>query len=140
MQKCNSMFFVLWATQKMTKSDKNKDLKICILTSTHFSLFFSSKYKLFEIDILHVCGIHHRPYPGFFSICCKNKYFFFQNRQDHSCLEAKNLHSIKKKYNLHEVTPTFYRLLNMSTYMFVIKCWNKLSVFTCTKFLLNLIS
>jgi hypothetical protein len=43
----NAKFFVLWA---------------------YFSFLCSQIYKVFEIDILRVCGIYHWPHPDFLSI------------------------------------------------------------------------
>jgi hypothetical protein len=38
-----------------------------VLISALLSFLCSLKYKLFKINILHVCGIHHWLYEDFFS-------------------------------------------------------------------------
>jgi hypothetical protein len=59
----HAKFFVLWATQQLQNLIKVGDLKICILRSTCLSVLCSSEYKVFDINILHVCGIHHWLHP-----------------------------------------------------------------------------
>jgi hypothetical protein len=43
----------------MINSDKFEDLKIYILIFTRLSFLCSKKYKVFGIDILHVCEINY---------------------------------------------------------------------------------
>jgi hypothetical protein len=48
--------FILWYT-KIIKSDMFWRFENVLLRSTLLSFLCSSKYKVFEIDDLHVCGI-----------------------------------------------------------------------------------
>jgi hypothetical protein len=62
---------------KMTKSDKFGDLNIYTYSDPHvLSFFCSQKYKVFKIDILHVCGINHWLHPE------KNSNFFGTRKCD----------------------------------------------------------
>ena len=73
------------------------DLKICILGSTILSFFYSSEYKVFEVDILHGCGIYYWLHPRFFfQYYLKLKFFLliFLNKQDPWSSGAPNLYSL----------------------------------------------
>ena len=56
--KINSKYLILCTK----KNNKRVDLSMHIFKSPNFirfGHFSSSEYKLCEVDILHVCGIHH---------------------------------------------------------------------------------
>ena len=44
---------------KMKNVIKFGDSKICILTSKLLSFLCKTVYKVFEVDFLQICGIHH---------------------------------------------------------------------------------
>ena len=57
-----------------------------------FVIFCSLKYKIFEVDFLHVCGIHHWLHLKFFHYFFKlvNIYLIFMQKK-----EKKNIYSSK---------------------------------------------
>ena len=78
MQKINFNIFYS-ELHKMTNLIKFKDLKMFILRSTHYSFLCSSKYRIFNVDFLYGCGIHHCLHPGFFLNFFKAHNCFFFN-------------------------------------------------------------
>jgi hypothetical protein len=56
---CQIKILYILASTKITNLIKLRDLKICILRSTFLLFLCSSKYNLFEFDILHVYRIYH---------------------------------------------------------------------------------
>jgi hypothetical protein len=62
--------FLLFCAKKMTKSNMfwRFENDYSYIQFCHFLSFLcSSEYKVFEIDFLHVCGIHHWLYADLFS-------------------------------------------------------------------------
>jgi len=70
----------------MTKYDLFCDLKSLYYRSTILSFFCSSKYTLFQIEILHVCGTHHWLHPDLFLEFFETQkydFLYFFKKRDH---------------------------------------------------------
>jgi hypothetical protein len=82
----------------MTKSDMLWRFENVRLRSTLFPFLGRSEYNEFEIDILHVCELHHLHTCDFLEFFETQKYDFLFKKQDHWCPCAPNLCLMKVVY------------------------------------------
>jgi hypothetical protein len=70
---------------------KFEDLKIYILRFTYLSFLCTQNYKVFEIDILHICGINYYLHLDVFHILrtCKYDFQFLKNNEITDSKEPK---------------------------------------------------
>jgi hypothetical protein len=127
--------FVLWAKQKMTKSNIFGDLKRCIIRSRCLSILCSLKYKYLKLIFCMYLGYIIGYIRIFFSISLElvNVIFYLILKWDHWCPGAKNLHYSMTLYdanvseNMHFKNQVFLFFVCMSVFLYFTKLHKKIA-------------
>ena len=123
------------------------DLKICILRSKLLSFLCRTVYRVFELDFLQVCGIHHWLHLRIFSQflkTCKYCFRFFLKHRDHWCPGARNLLSLPESSSGVAILLQFYKpwrgivILKLSNRLALIyEWWHKYNTYKQDKIQCN---